>query len=365
MALKPVTVSQLNEYISRILSTDPLLGNISVKGEITNLKYHSSGHVYFSMIDDSSKINCFLPASYARNLNFQLGDGMEITVHGYINVYKKGGAYTLFIRTIEVSGEEGLFDPAHKKRIPEFPGKVGVVTSATGAAVRDILKIISSRTKLVDVTVFPVLVQGSEAAANMAATLDMINEKFRDIDVLILGRGGGSSEDLWAFNEEKLARAVYRSDIPIISAVGHETDFSICDFVADLRAETPTAAAEIAVPDDRLIKAKIDNIMHQLSSFLQNKLEYYSLLSESCRKDMKNTLTVRIQTLKHKMEKAILTLEENNPAKVLSKGYAIIKDTDGQTVSSASDMEAGAEYKFIFRDGTVNVVLSSVRREGE
>ena len=158
---------------------------------------------------------------------------------------------------------------------------------------------------------------------------------------------------------------MYRSDIPIISAVGHETDFSICDFVADLRAETPTAAAEIAVPDDRLIKAKIDNIMHQLSSFLQNKLEYYSLLSESCRKDMKNTLTVRIQTLKHKMEKAILTLEENNPVKVLSKGYAIIKDTDGQTVSSASDMEAGAEYKFIFRDGTVNVVLSSVRREGE
>ena len=159
MALKPVTVSQLNEYISRILSTDPLLGNISVKGEISNLKYHSSGHVYFSMIDDSSKINCFLPASYARNLNFQLGDGMEITVHGYINVYKKGGAYTLFIRTIEVSGEgnlslafellknkleqEGLFDPAHKKRIPEFPRKVGVVTSATGAAVRDILKIIS------------------------------------------------------------------------------------------------------------------------------------------------------------------------------------------------------------------------------
>ncbi len=381
MALKPVTVSQLNEYISRILSTDPLLGNISVKGEISNLKYHSSGHVYFSMIDDSSKINCFLPASYARNLNFQLGDGMEITVHGYINVYKKGGAYTLFIRTIEVSGEgnlslafellknkleqEGLFDPAHKKRIPEFPRKVGVVTSATGAAVRDILKIISSRTKLVDVTVFPVLVQGSEAAANMATTLDMINEKFRDIDVLILGRGGGSSEDLWAFNEEKLARAVYRSDIPIISAVGHETDFSICDFVADLRAETPTAAAEIAVPDDQLIKAKIDNIMHQLSSFLQNKLKYYSLLSESCRKDMKNTLTVRIQTLKHKMEKAILTLEENNPVKVLFKGYAIIKDTDGQTVSSASDMEAGAEYKFIFRDGTVNVVLSSVRREGE
>ena len=147
---------------------------------------------------------------------------------------------------------------------------------------------------------------------------------------------------------------MYRSDIPIISAVGHETDFSICDFVADLRAETPTAAAEIAVPDDQLIKAKIDNIMHQLSSFLQNKLKYYSLLSESCRKDMKNTLTVRIQTLKHKMEKAILTLEENNPVKVLSKGYAIIKDT-----------EAGAEYKFIFRDGTVNVVLSSVRREGE
>lgn len=258
MALRPVTVSQLNEYISRVLSTDPLLGNISVTGEISNLKFHGSGHIYFSLIDGNSKVNCFLPSSYAENLSYAPGDGLEVTVQGYINVYKKGGTYTLFVKNIEVSGEgnlsmafdilkkkldkEGIFDKEHKKPIPKFPKKLGVVTSETGAAVRDIIKIIKSRTRLTDVTVFPVLVQGQKAAADIAGTLDMINEKFPDIDVLIVGRGGGSSEDLWAFNEEMLARAVYRSEIPIISAVGHEIDITICDFAADMRAETPTGS---------------------------------------------------------------------------------------------------------------------------
>lgn len=381
MALKPVTVSQLNEYISRVLSTDPLLGNISVKGEISNLKYHSSGHVYFSMIDGNSKVNCFLPASCVRNMDFQLENGLEITVHGYINVYKKGGTYTLFIRSADLSGEgnlsaafeilkrklseEGLFDPSHKKPIPRFPKKVGIVTSATGAAVKDIIKIITGRTKLVDITVFPVLVQGEGAAENIADTLDMVNRDFSDIDVLIVGRGGGSSEDLWAFNEEKLARAVYRSEIPVISAVGHEIDFSICDFVADMRAETPTAAAEMAVPDDSLMQASLDNLYHQLLSCLTGKLEYYSLLSESCVRDMKGTLLRRIDALNHKAEKAILTLEENNPLSVLSKGYAIIKDGRGKAVSSSHHVKAGETYHISFKDGSVEVVVSSAKREGE
>ena len=380
MALKPVTVSQLNEYISRIIATDPLLGNISVKGEVSNLKYHSSGHVYFSMVDDSSKINCFLPASYVRNLDCQLSDGLEITVHGYVSVYKKGGAYTLHVRTVEVSGagnlstafellknkldKEGLFDPAHKKTIPKFPRKVGVVTSATGAAVKDIIKIITSRTKLVDVIVFPVLVQGEEAAYDIARTLDMINEDFSDLDVLIIGRGGGSSEDLWAFNEEVLARAVYRCSIPVISAVGHEIDFSICGFVADLRAETPTAAAEIAVPDDSLMQNRADQLKQQLSSCLENKLSYFSLLAESCAGDMKSTIIRRIDRLSHAAEKAALTLEENNPIKILEKGYSIIEDTDGSCISSFRKIAEGGRYRLIFKDGSTEITASSVKERG-
>ena len=379
MALKPVTVSQLNEYISRIIATDPLLGNISVKGEVSNLKYHSSGHVYFSMVDESSKVNCFLPASYVRNIGCQLTDGLEITVHGYISVYKKGGAYTLHIRSAEVSGEgnlsiafemvknklnkEGLFDPAHKKSIPEFPKRIGIVTSATGAAVKDIIKIITSKTKMADIIVFPVIVQGDGAAYDMARTLDMINDDFSDLDVLILGRGGGSAEDLWAFNEEVLARAVYRCTMPVISAVGHEIDFSICDFAADLRAETPTAAAEIAVPDDSLMQSRIEQLKQQLFSCLENKLSYYSLLAESCADDMKATLTRKTDSLKHAAEKAAVTLSENNPARILEKGYSIIKAPDGSCISSFCGIEEGQRYKLIFKDGSAEVTASSIKRQ--
>lgn len=379
MALKPVTVSQLNEYISRIISTDPLLGNISVRGEISNLKYHSSGHVYFSLIDKASKVNCFMPASYARNTEFRLGDGLEITVHGYINVYKKGGAYTLNVRSAEISGEgslsaafellkrklqeEGLFDAAHKKPIPKFPKRIGVVTSATGAAVKDITKIITSRTKLSDIIIFPVLVQGEGAAEDIARTLDMINEDFKDIDVLIVGRGGGSAEELGAFNEEKVARAVFRSEIPVISAVGHETDFSICDFAADLRAETPTAAAERATPEDRLMKDIAERFRRQLSSALESKLNYYTVLSDSLIKDACNSLSRRLERLRHAAEKASVNLEENNPVRILSKGYAIVEDGRGKTVSSFAGIEAGEKYTMTFSDGSAEIVVSSVKRK--
>ncbi len=243
MALKPVSVTQLNEYISRVLTTDPLLGNIRVTGEITNLKYHSTGHVYFSIADENSKINCFFPVSYVKNLRIKLYDGLKVIINGYINVYKKGGTYTLFVRSIESCGEgdlaaafellkkkldaEGLFAQEHKKPIPAFPRKIGIVTSETGAALQDILKIIKGRTSLVDILIFPVLVQGPDAAADIASALDRINETFHDIDTLIVGRGGGSAEDLWPFNEECVARAIYRSRIPVISAVGHEIDFTI------------------------------------------------------------------------------------------------------------------------------------------
>lgn len=380
MALKPVTVTQLNEYISRVLGTDPLLSNISVTGEISNLKFHSSGHVYFSMIDQSSKINCFLPASCFRNLAYTLGDGLNVTVRGYINVYKKGGAYTLFIRELEVAGEgdlstafellkkklqeEGLFDPSFKKKIPAFPKKIGILTSKTGAAVRDMVKIIQSRTKAVDVIIFPVPVQGTGAAAQMADMLDHVNENFYDIDTLIIGRGGGSAEDLWPFNEEVLARAIFRSRIPVISAVGHEIDFSISDFVADLRAETPTAAAEKAVPDDSQIIRSLDTYRSQLNSALKNKVMYHQMSLKSCIQDMRSVLIRRIDRSEHEIKQNLITLEENNPSNILSKGYTFMEGPDGKVVASASDMEEGGRYRIYFRDGTVEVTVSEIKEGG-
>lgn len=371
MALKPVSVTQLNEYISRVLTTDPLLGNIRVTGEITNLKFHTSGHVYFSIADATSKINCFFPSSYVKNLTFLPDDGMEVIINGYINVYKKGGTYTLFVRSMEACGEgnlsaafevlkrkleaEGIFAQEHKKAIPAFPKKIGIVTSQTGAALQDILKIIKSRTSLVDVVVFPVLVQGADAAADIASMLDLINENFDDLDTLIVGRGGGSAEDLWPFNEEIVARAIYRCDIPIISAVGHEIDFTIADFAADKRAETPTAAAEMAVPDTAELLKKIEIYKNNLTVQMNNKIKYDKLRADNCILDMKNVLNRMIASMEHKMETLKLYLDENNPSAVLGKGYSILQDADGKNVSSVSQISLSEDYSLILKDGRVKV----------
>ncbi len=371
MALKPVSVTQLNEYISRVLTTDPLLGNIRVTGEITNLKFHTSGHVYFSIADAMSKINCFFPSSYVKNLTFLPDDGMEVIINGYINVYKKGGTYTLFVRSMEACGEgnlsaafevlkrkleaEGIFAQEHKKAIPAFPKKIGIVTSQTGAALQDILKIIKSRTSLVDVVVFPVLVQGADAAADIASMLDLINENFDDLDTLIVGRGGGSAEDLWPFNEEIVARAIYRCDIPIISAVGHEIDFTIADFAADKRAETPTAAAEMAVPDTAELLKKIEIYKNNLTVQMNNKIKYDKLRADNCILDMKNVLNRMIASMEHKMETLKLYLDENNPSAVLGKGYSILQDADGKNVSSVSQISLSEDYSLILKDGRVKV----------
>ncbi len=381
MALKPVTVTQLNEYISRVIGTDPLLSNISVAGEISNLKFHSSGHVYFSMIDQNSKVNCFLPASYFRNLAYTIGDGLNVTVRGYINVYKKGGAYTLFVKELEVSGEgdlsvafdllkrklqeEGLFDTSHKKAIPAFPKKIGILTSKTGAAVRDMIKIIQSRTRMTDVIVFPVPVQGKGAAGKIAYMLDYVNDNFYDIDTIILGRGGGSTEDLWPFNEEVLARAIYRSRIPVISAVGHEIDFSISDFVADLRAETPTAAAEKAVPDDRQLMKALDADKAALLTSLKNRAAYFDMACENRMMDIRSALTRRIERYENIIRQALIALEENNPSKVMTKGYTVIEDLSGKIITSSSEISDGFRYRIYFKDGTIEATVSDLKEGGK
>ena len=381
MALKPITVTQLNQYISRVLTTDPLLGNLTVTGEISNLKYHSSGHLYFSISDENSKINCFFPAQYARGLHYELGDGLAVIIHGYLNVYKKGGTYTLFVRSIEIAGEgnlamafqmlkekldaEGLFDPAHKKTIPRFPRRIGIVTSNTGAAVRDIIKIIESRTSLTDMIVFPVLVQGSEAAADIAATIDMINRNFDNIDTLIVGRGGGSMEDLWAFNEEIVARAIYRSRIPVISAVGHEIDFTIADFVADRRAETPTAAAEMAVPDIRELMQRAESWQNSLMEDLKKKVSYADLRAEKLFAEMRHVLQGRVNAYRHELESCRLLLDENHPYRVLRKGYAVLEDAAGRNLASIGDLRDGQSYRLKLKDGsaTFRVTELAVTKE--
>ena len=379
MALRPVSVTQLNDYIGRVLQTDPLLGNISVIGEISNLKYHSSGHVYFSLVDEGSKINCFLPSSYAQTLPWRLGDGMEVVVRGYINVFKKGGTYTFFVRSLEISGDgslaaafqllkdklqqEGIFDQAHKKPIPVYPKKIGIVTSETGAAVRDILKIIQSRTKMTNVIVFPVLVQGEGAAADISAMLDYINENYTDIDTLIVGRGGGSMEDLWAFNEEPVARAIYRSRIPVISAVGHETDFTISDFAADKRAETPTAAAEMAVPNDEKLKEKLEWHRENLLLQLENKVQYHRLRADRYRLDLQVLFRGRLDTYRYELEKKRLILEENSPKRLLARGYAVVETADGRMVASVSELQEGSDYRIRMQDGDVLLTAGNIRRE--
>lgn len=375
MATRPISVSQLNGYIQRVLQNDTLLMNIAVTGEISNLKYHSSGHVYFSLSDEGAKVNCFLPANIAANLRYRLGDGLEITATGSINVYKKGGYYSLFVRLIDVAGEgnlsaafqlmkekldkEGLFDSRHKKPIPTFPHHIGIVTAETGAAVEDIIKIIRRRNEMVDITVFPVPVQGEGAADSIAEMLDLINAKFSDVDTLIVGRGGGSAEDLWAFNEEVLARAIFRSRIPVISAVGHEIDFTISDFVADRRAETPTAAAEIAVPDINDLKLWLSDRKENLLSELNSRLRLAELKAESMLSEMRNGLHRIIERHSFNIEKMKIILEESNPIAILEKGYSIIENVEGSIIGSSNDLTDG-EYIIRFKDGRKKVSIKNV-----
>ena len=402
MAIKPVSVSQLNGYIKRILQTDPILGNVSVVGEISNLKFHGSGHVYFTLKDHNSKINCFLPADRLAQLRYELSEGMEITASGYIYLYERGGSYSLNIKDIEVAGlgnlaiafeklkakleAEGVFDPAIKKPIPYFPEKIAVVTSETGAAVRDILKIIKNRNDYVDVLIYPVLVQGPAAAGEIAAAIDDINMKWPDIDTIIVGRGGGSMEELWAFNEEVVARSIFASKIPVISAVGHETDFTISDFAADRRAETPTAAAHMAVPDINELKAYVGDLKENLHNYMLRLLqlkEYHlntldfnafrrdiesRIVMEQMRIDsMNNENQLLISSMIESYEQQIMNLKDNlealNPKAIMSRGYSAITDADGVFINSVNSLKPDDKVVIYMQDGSADCTVDHVRGE--
>lgn len=400
MAIKPVSVSQLNGYIKRILQTDPLLGNVSVVGEVSNLKFHGTGHVYFTLKDQNSKINCFLPADRAQNLRYELSEGMEITASGYIYLYERGGSYSLNIKDIEVAGlgnlaiafeklkakleAEGIFDTSRKKEIPFFPEKIAVVTSETGAAVRDILKIIKNKNNYVDVLVYPVLVQGPAAAGEIASAIRHINEQWPEIDTIITGRGGGSMEELWAFNEEIVARAIYDSKIPVISAVGHETDFTIADFAADRRAETPTAAAHMAVPDINELKEYISSVMDRLSmgmdKYIQLKeMQLRSLDLDTFRKDLESRIIMEqmridsmysenlmyiqnmIDAMEQKIEGCKANLEALDPASIMKRGYSAVTDREGNFIKTVNSLKPEDKIVLYMHDGSAGCIVDEIR----
>ena len=374
MAMKPISVSQLNNYIKRTLQTDPLLGNVSVTGEISNLKFHDSGHVYFSLKDESSRINCFIASDNLMTLGCMPSEGMEVVIGGYIYLYMRGGSYSLNVRTMEESGQgelaaafeklkrkleaEGLFDKERKREIPLFPGKIALVTSPTGAAVRDMIKIITGKNDFVDILICPVLVQGPNAAGEIAAAIDDLNKNHPDVDVIIAGRGGGSMEELWAFNEEIVARSIYASHIPVISAVGHEIDFTISDFVADMRAETPTAAAERAAPDTGGIRGQLETMEQEMKNRLtaiarekrrllealdpevfgrnlKSRIAFDRLNADNIMSDAESRMRSTLTTLRHRTQLAGEAVESSSPRAIMDRGYSIVTDEDGKVVKNA------------------------------
>lgn len=402
MAVKPVKVSQLNGYIKRILQSDPLLGNVSVIGEISNLKHHGTGHAYFTLKDESSKINCFLSAENLIDLRYELADGMEIIANGYIYLYERGGSYSLNVREITIEGvgnlsaafeklkeklqKEGLFLEKYKKPIPFFPNKLAIITSETGAAVKDIMKIIKSRNKLVDLLIYPCLVQGPGAALEISQAINEVNRLFPEIDTIIVGRGGGSMEELWAFNEEVVARSIFASKIPVISAVGHETDFTIADFVADKRAETPTAAAQMAVPDVNALKEYIQEKKHILEHNMDKRIKYMELQikannvdsiymdfinkinmnkmkTSNLYNDMNSVIEQRISQYSNQVDKLLTSLESLNPKNIMKRGYAAILDEKGNFTSSIEAFSPGDNLTAVFNDGRALCHIENIRRE--
>ena len=394
MKYNAVTVTQLNKYLKDRFDEDENLGAILVKGEISNFKNHYTGHLYFTLKDENSLIKCIMFKSYAERLAFKPKDGMKVMVFGSVSVFERDGVYQIYVKSMMEDGmgdlheqfeqlkakleAEGLFDESHKKPIPLYPKVVGVLTSQTGAVIRDIINVSTRRNPNVYIRLLPVPVQGPGAAEKIAEKIKVMNEK-KLADVLIIGRGGGSLEDLWPFNEEIVARAIYDSELPIISAVGHETDFTIADFVADLRAPTPSVAAELAVPDVYELKQKINNYQNRYRLALKKKNELMRLRYEKCMKsrvftdplrrirDMDVTVDSYIQRLENKMKiihkdsqssyiKLVSKLDTLSPLKTLTRGYSLT-EKDNKIVKSAKELEKDDKVKLKFSDGEKDAII--------
>lgn len=392
---KVFTVSQVNKYIKMIFDKDPFFLNISIKGEITNFKAHYTGHFYFTLKDDTSTIKCVMFKSMASQVKFKPEDGMKVNITGQISVFERDGVYQIYCKTMTKEGlgelylayeqlkeklsKEGLFNPEFKKKIPFLPKRVGVITSKTGAVIRDIINVTTRRYPNVDLLVYPAAVQGVNVASTVIAGIDTFN-KLNNVDVIIIARGGGSFEDLFGFNDEALARKIFESKIPIVSAVGHETDFTICDFVSDLRAPTPSAAAELVYPQysDIIRKIALDKnrVIIGIQNYIERKKEYikrikaaklekipldiinkHRLLIDSNMKDAYNALVIMIEKYKSKCMQCIAKLDALSPLKTLSRGYSVVETLDGKLVKSTSDVKKDDELILTLTDGKVNVIV--------
>ncbi len=397
------TVSEINRYIKGIFEEDILLSGLLIKGEISNFKPHRSGHIYFTLKDEGGAVSCVMFRSYAQHLMFVPENGMSIIIKGYVSLYEKSGQYQVYVQSMDPAGkgtlqlayeqlknklqQKGYFDEKRKKNIPFYPNTIGIITSGTGAAIRDIIQIAKRRNPSISLVVYPVLVQGNEAAASIANGIRQFN-RWGQADVLIIGRGGGSLEDLWAFNEEVVAHAIFESKIPIISAVGHETDFTISDFVADLRAPTPSAAAELAVPSkmelvtqihaqkkrlDTLMQYKLNSLIEQLyslknRSFFRHPLElihpyqqYMDQIERALYKNINNLLKDFRTQLLQMMDK----LELLSPLSHLQRGYSIILNKDNSLITSVNQIKKEDLLSLKIHDGTANVCVINVHKESE
>lgn len=382
--MKPATVTQVNEYIAKKLRDDFRLHNLPVEGEISGLS-RSGQHIYLTLKDAGSMIKCAIWASNIRRIDTSLlENGRKVIVIADISPYAKGGSYSLSITHIEDAGQgalmaefnrikklledEGLFDKKWKKPIPEFPLRVGIVTSATGAAIEDIKKIITSKNDITDILIFPTQVQGEGAPASIIHNIGLANSLAASglrIDTLIVGRGGGSPEDLAAFNDEGVARAIFASQIPVISAVGHESDVSISDFVADLRAETPTAAADIAVMNTYELRDEIVYCRQMLMKAMRQKIESERLLLSSRTDLLHSNMRGKITEARSAVEKAMIMIRENDPRNIFSKGYAAVTDTEGNIIPGVDSIEEGCSYTVRMRDGSFTALASDVTKEGQ
>ena len=395
------TVQEVTRYIRQRLDEDEVLGDIYVKGELSNLSQPTSGHVYFTIKDEFSELQCVMFRERNHELKFTLEDGLSVIVRGHISVYEKRGRYQLYVEEVQEAGlgalylafeqlkrklkEEGLFDAVYKKLIPSFPHRIGIITSPTGAAIRDMLKIIKKRFPHVHIILAPVAVQGAEAPAQIIRAIQLMNRysaEREQIDVLIVGRGGGSIEELWAFNEEAVAREIFSSVIPVISAVGHETDFTIADFVADKRAATPSEAAELVVPDKREIEKNLRSQELRMRQNLFKAIEYHRKRLESIEKsiwfrkpierinqhrqtvdELKRSLVAELThlvALQRKSVQALMgRLDALSPLAILERGYCIsLKLPDQMIVRSIQDISVGDALKVLFKDGAA---ISEVR----
>ena len=403
MKNKVFSVTQINTYIKRMFQSDYALRRISIKGQVSNCKYHSSGHIYFSLKDEGSQISCVMFANARYDgLKFELEDGQEVVVDGNISVYERGGSYQLYAQEIRLNGigelyvayemlkqklyEEGLFDHEKKKPIPKNPKKIGVVTARTGAAIHDIISTAKRRNPYVQLILYPAKVQGDGASDTIVAGIKALDQY--GVDIIIVGRGGGSIEDLWAFNEEKVARAIYEVQTPIISGTGHEVDTTIADYAADLRAATPTAACELAVPDIREVMEGITNREYTLRTLLkqvvrryQMKLQHYQItianfdprfqlqeqkmhlaeLEEQIHAVMKNKMT----DYQHKLELYTKELHGLSPTAKLINGFGYIEGSNGEPVTSVKKVMEGDQISLTISDGTIITKAEQIKRMDE